>query len=211
MYFFSQTHKRTHDEAFEEDDDDDWIFDPTLDEVMTQFGGGGATTSHDPLLDFQLRPVGARRNWRNVLNKQRFEATLQQHRDITPDDNLGEELTHALRRSIERQIASNPSLTPHSTVHFAMQSSTFTHAFQSTTFTVREFEEGSERLDTYLQALAAKLNSNEDFTPDDTFTVDTTYSLRTHPRPWQREQQTLQAQCCRRAWYRQKVTCCHQE
>ena len=139
--FFSQTHKRTHDEAFEEDDDDDWIFDPTLDEVMTQFGGGNATTSRDPLLDFQLRPVGARRNCRNVLNKQRFEATLQQHRDITPDDDLGEELTHALRRSIERQIASNPSLTPHSTVHFAMQSSTFTHAFQSTTFTVREFEE----------------------------------------------------------------------
>ena len=181
MYFFSQTHKRTHDEAFEEDDDDDWIFDPALDEVMTQFGGGGATTSRDPLFNFQLRPVGARRNWRNVLNKQWFEATLQQHRDITPDDNLGEELTHALRRSIERQITSNPSLTPHSTVHFAMQSSTFTHAFQSTTFTVREFEEGSERLDTYLQALAAKLNSNEDFTPDDTFTVDTTFVLTPGP------------------------------
>ena len=138
---------------------------------MTQFGGGGATTSNDPLLDFQLRPVGARRNWGNVLNKQRFEATLQQHRDITPDGNLGEELTDALRRSIERQIASNTSLTPHSTVHFAMQSSIFTHAFQSTTFTVREFEEGSERLDTYLQALAAKLNSTKTLPP-------------TIPSPW---------------------------
>ena len=148
---------------------------------MTQFGARGATTSNDPLLDFPLRPVGARRNWRNVLNKQRFEATLQQHRDITSDDNLGEELTHALRRSIDRQIASNPSLTPHCTVHFAMQSSTLTHAFQSTTFTVRELEEGSERLDTYLQALAAKLNSNEDFTPDDTFTVDTTFVLTPGP------------------------------
>ena len=62
-------------------------------------------------------------------------------------------------------------------VHFAMQSGTFTHAFQSTTFTMREFEEGSQCLDTYLQALAAKLNSNEDFTPDDTFTVDTTFVL----------------------------------
>ena len=58
-----------------------------------------------------------------------------------------------------------------------MQSSTFTHAFQSTTFTVLKFEEGSERLDTYLQALAAKLNSNKDFAPDDTFTVDTTFVL----------------------------------
>ena len=39
----------------------------------------------------------------------------------------------------------------------------------------REFEEGSERLDTYLQALAAKLNSNEEFTPDDTFTMEATF------------------------------------
>jgi len=83
-------------------------------------------------------------------------------------------LTHALQRSIEQQIAQDPTLTPHSTVHFTMQSSAFTHAFQSTTFTVREFEEGSERLDTYLQFLAAKLNSNKEFTPDDTFTMETT-------------------------------------
>ena len=39
---------------------------------------GGGTVSN-PLLDFQLQPIGARRNWRNVLNKQPFEATLQQH------------------------------------------------------------------------------------------------------------------------------------
>ena len=115
-------------------------------------GGGAAAT---PLLEFDLTPIGARRNWRNVVNKQRFEATLRQHRDITPTDNLGEELTRALQRSIDRQIAADTTLTPHSTVHFTMQSSAFTHAFQSTTFTVREFEEGSERLDTYLQALAA--------------------------------------------------------
>jgi len=62
-----------------------------------------------------------------------------------------------------------------------MQSSAFTHAFQSTTFTVHEFKEGSERLDTYLQSLAAKLNSNEEFTPDDTFTMETTF-IRTPGR-----------------------------
>ena len=135
----------------------------------------------DHLLEFELRPVGARRNWRNVLNKQRFEATLRQHRDVTPRDNLGQELTQALQRSIEQQIAQDPTLTPNSTVHFTMQSSAFTHAFQSTTFTVREFEEGSERLDTYLQSLAAKLNSNEEFTPDDTFTMETTF-IRTPGR-----------------------------
>ena len=179
-----------NEEVFLDDDDDDWIFDPAIDEILNKtskrthdeafsdddeedmpYGGGVAT----PLLDFNLRPLGARRNWRNVLNKQRFEATLQQHRDATNKDDLGIEVTQALRRAIDRQIASDDTLTPHSNVHFTMQSNTFTHAFQSTTFPVREFREGSERLDTYLQAIAAKLNSNEEFTPNNTFTMETTF------------------------------------
>jgi len=135
--------------------------------------GGGATVN--PLLDFQLRPLGARRNWRNVLNRQRFDAILQQHRDTAEKDDLGLEVTDALRRAIERQIASDDTLTPHSTVHFTMQSNTFTHAFQSTTFTVQEFEDRSARLDTYLQALAGKLNSNEEFAPDESFTMEMTF------------------------------------
>lgn len=55
-----------------------------------------------------------------------------------------------------------------------MQSDHFTHAFQSTTFTVQEFQEDSSRLRTYLQSLADKLNSNEEFEPDDTFSVELT-------------------------------------
>jgi len=160
-----EAHKRTHDEAFPSDDDYD-----DDEDVMT---GGGSRTS--PLLDFQLRPIGARQRWKNVLNKQRYQATLQQHRDVTSGDDLGVELVNALRRAIEGQIARDTTLTPNSTVHFTLQSDAFDHAFQSTTFTIREFEEGSERLDTYLQSLAAKLNSNEEFTPDDTFTMETTF------------------------------------
>jgi len=64
-------------------DDDQWIYDPSNDVLMDEYYsnkrpfddsnddsqgeimiGGGAT----PLLDFKLRPVSARRNWRNVLN-----------------------------------------------------------------------------------------------------------------------------------------------
>ena len=56
-----------------------------------------------------------------------------------------------------------------------MQANSFTHAFQSTTFTVREFQDNSERLDAYLQSLAAKLNSNEEFTTDESFTGETTF------------------------------------
>lgn len=56
-----------------------------------------------------------------------------------------------------------------------MQSDAFTYAFQSAIFSVREFEQGSDKLDTYLQSLAAKLNSNQQFTADDSFTVETTF------------------------------------
>ena len=56
-----------------------------------------------------------------------------------------------------------------------MQSDAFNHAFQSTTFSVAEFEEDSDRLDTYLQALASRLNSNQAFKADDSFMVETTF------------------------------------
>lgn len=55
------------------------------------------------------------------------------------------------------------------------QSNAFKHAFHSTTFSVAEFKEGSERLDTYLQYLAQKLNSNQEFSTDDSFTIETTF------------------------------------
>lgn len=61
-----------------------------------------------------------------MLNRQQFEATLQQCRDIAQTDNLGQELTHALQWSIKQQIAADNTLTPHTTVHFTMQSSAFT-------------------------------------------------------------------------------------
>ena len=152
------------------DDDDDCIFDPMIDEILNEARkrqydeafSDDENIQYDgavqPMLHFELRPVGARENWKDVLNKQRHEATLTQHRDATPSDNLGEELTQALRRAIERQIEADRSLTPNSTVHFTLQSRAFTPAFQSTTFTVREFEEDSEKLNTYLQSLSAKLN-----------------------------------------------------
>ena len=128
-----------------------------------------------PLLDFEMHPVGPRRKWRDVMHKQRYQARIQQHREANPADDLGREVTEALRRTIHRQIRADSSLKPHHTLHFTMQSDAFNHAFQSTTFTVAEFEEGSERLDTYLQALANKLSSNQAFEADDSFMVETTF------------------------------------
>ena len=151
----------------EELEDEDWETDPNLTSVLQ--GGGG-------LFNFRLQPVGPRRNWRNVLHRQRFEMTLEQTRDPRPEDNLGAEVVDALRRSIAEQIDSDSALTPQTTFHFTMQSDAFhSHAFQSTTFTVQELEDNSVRLDTYLNSLADKLNSNEEFKADESFTVETTF------------------------------------
>ena len=97
--------RRTYEEAF-----------PKEEEVMAR---GGAAS---PLLEFDLQPIGARREWRNVAHRQRYEGTLRQHRDATRTNNLGEEVTQTLERSIQRQIAADRTLTLHSTVHFTMQS-----------------------------------------------------------------------------------------
>ena len=78
--------KRSYDEAFfddDDDDDDDWIFHPALDpyrETSPSTGSsldrpssppggvmvGGAPPPPplpEPLLDFEMHPVGPRRNW----------------------------------------------------------------------------------------------------------------------------------------------------
>ena len=83
-------------------------------------------------------------------------------------------MTEALRRTIQNKIDSK-NLPSHATVHFILQSDAFSHAFQSTTFTVQEFTHHSDRLNTYLSSLANKLNSNQDFNPDDSFTLETTF------------------------------------
>lgn len=119
--------------------------------------------------------MGGRQIWRNILNRQRYVANINQLREPNANDNLGIKLTSALHRSIQRQINQDPSLSEHSTIHFALQSDAFTQAFQCVAITVREFQDGSERLDTYLQALAQKLNSNQEFSPDDTFTMGTSF------------------------------------
>ena len=169
------THKRSHEEAFP-DEDDQWIFDPRLDAaILASRQEEEEEQSGGSLLEFTLAPTGPRRRWQDVLNKQRYQARLQQMRDATPRGDLGREVTQALRRALLRQIEADPTLTPHSTLHFTMQSGAFDHPFQSATFRVREVREDGERGTTYLQTLAQKLNSNQAFNPDDTFDVETTF------------------------------------
>ena len=175
------SNKRSHSEAFSYEDDQ-WIFDPQLDATILASRQEEEEQRGGSLLEFTLAPIGPCRRWQNVLQKQRYQAWLQQSRDATPRDDLGHEVTQALRRALLRQIDTDPTLTPHSTLHFTMQSGAFDHAFQSATFRVHEVHEESERLSTYLQTLAQNLNSNQAFTPDDTFDVETTFICTPGPR-----------------------------
>ena len=62
-------------------------------------------------------------------------------------------------------------------VNFAITAHGFTHAYQTTNFTVGEFLQRTARLDEMLATLAGKLNSNESFNPDRGFQVDVVLCL----------------------------------
>ena len=100
------------------------------------------------LFQFNLTHAAPPRRWRQVVQRERFRATLQQNREPSERDDLGAELTAALHQAIETRLQNTPNLQPWHYVHFTMQSDHFSHAFQSTTFTMQEFREDSERLRT---------------------------------------------------------------
>ena len=53
VFCFQTTLRRTYDDAFLEDDDDEWVFDPALDRVMV---GWGATAN--PPCSLTYNPLG---------------------------------------------------------------------------------------------------------------------------------------------------------
>ena len=55
-----------------------------------------------------------------------------------------------------------------------MQAQGYTHAFQSTTFSMKEFQQGSVQMQTYLQSLANELNSGEKFNTNSNFETELT-------------------------------------
>ena len=143
----------------------------------------GSQIGGNPLFEFHLETTQPRRNWRNVLDKQDFKANIHQTREATPHDNLGQQITDALYLSVLHRMQADPTLQPHHRIHFVLQASTnqFNHPFQSSTFTLQEFEEGNDRLGTYLQSLGEKLNSNESFDVESPLHVEMTF-IRT-PSP----------------------------
>ena len=79
-----------------------------------------------------------------MVAKQRLTACLKEKRQPSQDDNVGVSITHALERAIAQQIQNQPDTQPHHTLHFNMQAEGYTHLFQSTTFSVKELQQGSK-------------------------------------------------------------------
>ena len=157
------TSKRKHDD----DDDDDDVDDDT---VMRGEG----------LFSFDLREGAMPQRWRNVVHKTRHTARLQQTREATRADLLGEELSVAVRNALVSVIELHPALHDDDRVHFNLQSSAFAsgtnHCFQSAQFRVSEImdAEETERFAAYMTQLARQLNSSQSFTPGDDFALDVT-------------------------------------
>ena len=155
----------------EENEDIDQILNQAYDQFEVQYGG--AATS-GPLFKFRLRQIGKRRQWRDVVQRQQFDAQLIQLRDARPDDNIGNQLTEALYQTIETELIRQNRPT-HDFINFAITANGFSHAYQTINFNVEEFLNRTARLDTMLSKLAGKLNSNESFKPSEGFSVDVVF------------------------------------
>ena len=155
----------------DEDEKEDEICNTAYNRWEEQLGGGSAS---GPLFNFSLLPIGRRRRWRDIVERSQFYAQLRQLRQSTDGDNIGNELTEALYRSIERELE-RQKRPPHHFVNFSITANAFEHAFQSVNFTVGEFEERSPRLDEMLSNLASKLNSNQSFNIRDGFNVQVVF------------------------------------
>ena len=141
------------------------------DQFETQMGGSSVV---GPLFKFQLKQIGKQRRWRDVVQRENFNAQLIQLREAIPDDNIGVALTEALYDAIAKEL--NRQQRPaHHFVNMAITANNFSHAYQTVNFTIGEFLERRARLDELLQKLAGKLNSNEAFNPSQGFSVDVVF------------------------------------
>ena len=161
----------SNDELSSDDDDD------LLNRAYDRFQQGGGLRT--PLVETALAPVGPRRLWRNVVTGIRFEATLKQNRDATPEDDIGEAIVESFHSAIERKLTKLKACI-RDQMTFTLQSPDFDHAYESTKMEVGEFVYRTRRIDTLLQHIAEKLNSNESLDPSRGFII--TFHLISRPQ-----------------------------
>ena len=162
----SATRKRSHDDVEPDEEEEE--------EEEDEMQGGG-------LFSFDIRHGEMPQRWRNVVHKTRHSARLQQARDVRDGDQLGYEMSEAVRKALVSVVELHPNLRVSDRIHFTMQANAFSQktnrCFQSTQFRVSEIGEGEEassRYATYMKQLARQLNSSQSFSPGDDFALDVT-------------------------------------
>ena len=122
-----------------------------------------------PLFDFRLHVIGPRRRWRNTVNGAQYRAELIQHRNPTERDDIGVALSEALYRVILQELANHPRARH---VNFNITANGLSHAYQSVNLAVADLLQRNFLVDQALRNMAGKLNSNEEFSPEDGFQLD---------------------------------------
>ena len=159
--------------TFEEEDyfsDSDDVVDRALVRTLTRVEQMGGALG--PLFNFNLTRTGPRRRWRNLTDHLQFHAVLQQLRDPVPRDNIGVALMEAMFDAVQTQLTILDNVHAQDRLNFAIQAHGFTHAFRSINLEVGEFLRRSTYLDELLDTLAGKLNSNEQFDPQQGFQLE---------------------------------------
>ena len=137
-----------------------------------QFSTATQQMGGNPLFDFDFTPI-SRKQWLRRVQKTIYSTKLRQRRPPLDTDDVGVAIVSALEAST-REHLNSIGARPEDRVFLAMTPHGFEHTYQTTEFTVKEFREGSTRLDTLMRKLAGKLNSNESFHPEDGFQLDLT-------------------------------------
>ena len=137
-----------------------------------QFSAAAQQIGGNPLFDFEFSPV-SEQQWLKRVQKTVYHTRLRQRRPPEDSDDMGVAIVKALEAST-RQHLQKIGARPEDKVFLALTPHGFEHVYQTTVFTVKEFKEGSTRLDQLMHKLAGKLNSNEAFHPEDGFQLDLT-------------------------------------
>ncbi|PFX17366.1 hypothetical protein AWC38_SpisGene18300 [Stylophora pistillata] len=142
----------------------------------------GSGTENMPLFNFEVAVIGESAKFKKTLLKQHVRTKKIQLRQARESDNLGHEVTEAVRRVAAQIIGDAGERWPHGVRGedqvFNFSTPRFQHPLQSSHFRVDQVIGGSDRWQTYLEVLANQLNSNESFEAEDSFNVDVT--LITH-------------------------------
>ena len=144
--------------------------------LVSQTGGNLAGPGR---LDFELQPYVDRESAKMGVRERHFSTRLRQTGNFIPQQNVTHELEQGLCRAMNHVL--DDDMSEQDRLYFTIGSDRLTSNFQGWGVTVREWRQGSDRVDALFQRMANSLNSNENFELEDSFQVSITH-VRQPPR-----------------------------